>query len=227
MTLNAPCLGPGPKYLIWLSSIQIYSAFRKIDEEILGAVWMYSALVKKKKGCERRGEERRGAAADSLQALLKWEKILSAKNWCFNFVPFICRKRADHHIGNCVKLGERVEESQSHDKMCLSYHSQLVAATGSSDGYLRSIHQLRGAVDANRAFTYDTFSEEHLAIKKIFFLFGSIVSDSTNQGWNKLAFSLTLAEMMLNLSTITLNLARSRLTKTVGGIQARRKVRHL
>lgn len=44
---------------------------------------------RKKKGCEGRG-----AAADSLQALLKWEKILSAKNWCFNFVPFILQEES-------------------------------------------------------------------------------------------------------------------------------------
>lgn len=60
MTLNAPCLEPGSKYLIWMSSFQIYSAFREIDEEILGAVRMYSASVKKKKKLKKdvRGEER-------------------------------------------------------------------------------------------------------------------------------------------------------------------------
>lgn len=60
--------------------------------------------------------------------------------------------------GELCQIKGRVEDSQRHDRICLSYHSQLVMAKDSSVGYLRSLHKLRDTVDANRAFPYDTFS---------------------------------------------------------------------
>lgn len=82
-------------------------------------------------------------------------------------MPFICRKKeADHHIGNCAKLGDGSENPGAVIKTCLSYHSQLVTAADASGGYLRSVHKVRDSVDANCAFPHHTFSgDRRLAFK--------------------------------------------------------------
>lgn len=114
--MNRPRLWPWTHHVldqalnIWYGCLHFKFTvpLEKLTKKFWGRYECIQHWLRKKKGCERRG-----AAADSLQALLKWEKNLSAKNWCFNLVPFICRKKADHHIGNCVKLGEGLKNPRA------------------------------------------------------------------------------------------------------------------